>query len=65
MNQGISLLPAMAQRADRDPKRVYRSLAGDQPRRTLAVISRLHGYHRPAAERFLAKLREAAAEHRR
>jgi LysR family hydrogen peroxide-inducible transcriptional activator len=65
MNQGISLLPAMAQRVDRDPKRVYRSLTGDEPRRTIAVISRLHGYHSPTAERFLGKLREAAAEHRR
>jgi len=64
MNQGISLLPAMAQRVDRDPKRVYRTLAGDEPRRTIAVISRLHGYHSPTAERFLAKLRETVAEHR-
>jgi len=65
MNQGISLLPAMAQRADRDPKRVYRTLAGDEPRRTIAVISRLHGYHSPTAERFLAKLRETVAEFRK
>jgi DNA-binding transcriptional LysR family regulator len=61
MNQGVSLLPAMAQRADRDRTRVYRSLSGDQPRRTIAVISRLHGYHSPTAERFLARLRELTA----
>jgi len=65
MNQGISLLPAMAQRVDRDSKRIYRTLAGDEPRRTVAVISRLHGYHSPTAERFLARLRETAAAQQR
>jgi LysR family transcriptional regulator, hydrogen peroxide-inducible genes activator len=64
MNQGVSLLPAMAQRADRDRKRVYRTLAGDEPRRTIAVMSRLHGYHSPTAERFLARLRAVTAEYR-
>ncbi len=62
LKQGVSLLPAMAQRADRDTRRVYRTLAGDQPRRTVAVISRKHGYHSPTAERFLARLRELGTE---
>jgi LysR family hydrogen peroxide-inducible transcriptional activator len=60
LNQGISLLPAMAQRVDRDKRRVYRALAGDPPRRTIAVIWRLHRYHSPTAERFLVSLRELA-----
>jgi LysR family hydrogen peroxide-inducible transcriptional activator len=62
LRQGVSLLPAMAQRADRDTRRVYRTLAGEQPRRTVAVISRKHGYHSPTAERFLARLRELGPE---
>jgi LysR family hydrogen peroxide-inducible transcriptional activator len=57
LNQGISLLPAMAQRADRDKRRVYRPLAGDPLRRTVAVIWRRHRYHNPIAERFLNDLR--------
>jgi LysR family hydrogen peroxide-inducible transcriptional activator len=62
MNQGVSLLPAMAQRVDRDKRRVYRLLAGDGPRRTIAVLWRLHRYHSPTAERFLVRLRDLAAE---
>jgi LysR family hydrogen peroxide-inducible transcriptional activator len=62
LNQGVSLLPAMAQRVDRDARRVYRPLAGDPPRRTIAVIWRLHRYHSPMAERFLARLRDLTAE---
>ena len=62
LNQGVSLLPAMAQRVDRDRRRVYRPLAGSSPRRTIGVIWRLHRYHSPAAERFLTRLRDLAAE---
>jgi LysR family hydrogen peroxide-inducible transcriptional activator len=62
LNQGVSLLPAMAHRADRDKRRVYRPLTGDVPRRTIGVIWRRHRYHSPTAERFLVRLRELAAE---
>jgi LysR family hydrogen peroxide-inducible transcriptional activator len=62
MNQGVSLLPAMARRVDHDARRVYRPLAGDGPRRTVGVIWRLHRPHSPTAERFLARLRELGAE---
>jgi LysR family hydrogen peroxide-inducible transcriptional activator len=62
MNQGVSLLPAMARRADRDKRRVYRALDGGGPERTIAVIWRLHRYHSPTAERFLKGLREVGEE---
>jgi LysR family hydrogen peroxide-inducible transcriptional activator len=62
MNQGVSLLPAMARRVDRDKRRVYRPLAGNTPQRTIVVIWRLHRYHSPMAERFLMRLREVGAE---
>jgi LysR family hydrogen peroxide-inducible transcriptional activator len=62
LKQGISLLPAMAQRVDRDRRRVYRPLAGDPPRRTVVAVWRAHRYHSPTAERFLVRLRELAAE---
>jgi LysR family hydrogen peroxide-inducible transcriptional activator len=61
LNQGISLLPAMAQRVDRDKRRVYRALAGQTPGRTVGVIWHRHRYHSPMAERFLLRLRELAA----
>jgi LysR family hydrogen peroxide-inducible transcriptional activator len=62
MNQGVSLLPEMARRADHDKRRVYRPLADDQPQRTVGVIWRQRRYHSPTAERFLGHLRELAVE---
>src|SRR5262245_28580018 len=60
--QGISILPDMARRADRDRRRVYHKLAGDPLARTIAVIRHRHRYHSPAAERFLTALRGRAHE---
>jgi LysR family hydrogen peroxide-inducible transcriptional activator len=57
LGQGISLLPDMARRADRSRSLVYRPLAKDQPRRTIAVVWHRHHYHSPMAEGFLAELR--------
>src|SRR5262249_41658977 len=58
LGQGVSLLPAMAQQADRDPRRVYRRLAGEQPTRTIAAVWHRQRYHSMAAERFLSHLQE-------
>jgi LysR family hydrogen peroxide-inducible transcriptional activator len=55
--QGVSLLPAMARRADRSGRRVYLPLAGEQPTRTVAAVWHKQRYHTLAAERFLAALR--------
>ena len=62
LGQGISLIPAMARRADVDPRRVYRSLAGEPPRRSIGLV-RLAG-RKPThlADRFAATLRAVAAE---
>jgi LysR family hydrogen peroxide-inducible transcriptional activator len=62
LGQGVSLLPDMARRADGSRALVYRPLAKDQPRRTVAVAWHRHHYHSPLAERFLAELRQWAAE---
>jgi LysR family hydrogen peroxide-inducible transcriptional activator len=62
LNQGVSLLPDMARRADQSRRILYRPLAKDQPRRTIAVVWHRHHYHSPMAERFLAELRRWAAE---
>jgi LysR family hydrogen peroxide-inducible transcriptional activator len=61
LGQGISLLPDMARRSDRGHVLIYRALAGDQPRRTIAAIWHRH-YHSPLAEHFLAVVRRWAAE---
>jgi LysR family hydrogen peroxide-inducible transcriptional activator len=61
LGQGVSLLPQMARAADRASKLVYRPLARDGPRRTIAVICHRHYYHSPLAEEFLADLRQWAS----
>jgi LysR family hydrogen peroxide-inducible transcriptional activator len=61
LGQGVSILPEMARAADRTGKLVYRSLAGSEPRRTIAFICHRHYYHSPLAEEFLSGLRQWAA----
>ena len=57
LGQGISMIPAMARHLDTDPRRVYRSLTGDRPTRTIGLV-RLAG-RKPShlAERFAMTLR--------
>lgn len=62
LGQGVSLLPALAQRADRSPRRVYRMLTGEKPTRTIVAVWHPQRYHSVAAERFLVRLRDLAAE---
>jgi LysR family hydrogen peroxide-inducible transcriptional activator len=58
LGQGVSLLPEMARRADRDDRLVYRPLFNEEARRTIAVVWHRQRYHSPAADRFLTVLRE-------
>lgn len=37
LGHGVSLIPEMARRLDHDPRRVYRSLDGARPKRTIAM----------------------------
>ncbi|HEY8503824.1 MAG TPA: LysR substrate-binding domain-containing protein [Gemmataceae bacterium] len=60
LGHGVSLIPEMAAAADRDARRVYRSLSGARPRRTLAAVWHKHAYHGPLVRHFLAALREHA-----
>jgi LysR family hydrogen peroxide-inducible transcriptional activator len=57
LGQGISLLPAMACRADRSKRLVYRPLATEESRRTIVAVWHKQRYHSPAAESFLKELR--------
>ena len=61
LGQGISLIPAMARHLDTDPRRVYRSLAGDRPMRTIGLVRLASRRPSDLAERFAATLRECVA----
>jgi LysR family hydrogen peroxide-inducible transcriptional activator len=58
VGHGVSLLPAMACKQDRNPQRVYRRLSGAAPTRTLAMIWHKQRYQRPIVRRFIELLRE-------
>jgi LysR family hydrogen peroxide-inducible transcriptional activator len=61
---GVSLIPQMAVNADHSQQTRYRSLTGEKPTRTIAMIWRKNRYHGPAVERFIAALRDYAANGR-
>jgi LysR family hydrogen peroxide-inducible transcriptional activator len=54
LGQGVSLIPAMAVPKGRDAGRVYRSLSGDKPTRTIAVAWNRMRYQTQLFKRFLA-----------
>ena len=60
LGHGVSLVPAMAARADTHAGRVYRSLSGDKPTRTVALAWNRMRYQSKLFSRFAAALREAA-----
>jgi LysR family transcriptional regulator, hydrogen peroxide-inducible genes activator len=60
LGQGVSLLPAMAQAADRSRRVAYRPLAEPQPTRTIVAVWHKYRYHSTAAEFFLGTLKEQA-----
>ena len=61
---GVSLIPQMAVNVDHSQQTKYRSLTGEKPTRTIAMIWRKNRYHGPAVERFIAALRNYAANGR-
>jgi LysR family hydrogen peroxide-inducible transcriptional activator len=60
--QGISLIPAMAARGDRSPRRKYRSFSGTRPARTLGLIWHHHRYQPPVVRRFIDLMRSSAPQ---
>lgn len=60
LGQGVSLVPAMAVPKGRDEGRVYRSLAGDKPTRTIALAWNRMRYQTQLFKRFVEFL---AARH--
>jgi len=52
----------MAADVDRSKRRKYRSLSGEKPTRTLAMIWRQYRYQGPLVGQFIATLRERARQ---
>jgi LysR family hydrogen peroxide-inducible transcriptional activator len=57
LGHGISFIPAMAAELDRDDRRVYRSLVGEKPTRTIAIATNPYRFQSKLQRRFVEHLR--------
>ncbi len=64
LSHGISMVPRMAQRIDRSKTRVYRSLSGTSPKRTVGVVWDPYRYQSRLVNAFITSLREHCDENR-
>lgn len=58
LGHGVSLIPAMARARDTSRSRVYRSLAGPKPTRTVVMISNPYRFHSRLVGRFRDHLKQ-------
>jgi DNA-binding transcriptional LysR family regulator len=61
LGRGISLIPQMAVDADKSKRRKYRSLHGNKPMRTIALIWRKGRAQSPLVKRFIEAVQRAAS----
>ncbi|QDT38803.1 LysR family transcriptional regulator [Stratiformator vulcanicus] len=62
LSHGISMIPAMARDVDGSGRRVYRSLSGKKPTRTIAAVWNPYRFQSRLLEAFKDRLRVYAAE---
>ncbi len=60
LSHGVSMIPEMARRLDSSKRRVYRSLSGVTPKRTIAALSNPYRYQSRLLGAFRAGLRDYA-----
>lgn len=65
LGHGISILPEMARRLDGDGRRVYRSLAGETPIRTIAMAWNPYRYRSKWQSALVDHLRSVASDRKR
>jgi LysR family hydrogen peroxide-inducible transcriptional activator len=58
LGHGISLIPAMARAVDDSDRRIYRSIAGPKPMRTIALVWNPYRFQSKLLERFKRHVRE-------
>jgi LysR family hydrogen peroxide-inducible transcriptional activator len=62
LNHGISLIPEMAASVDSSKKRIYRSLSGVKPTRTIAMAWHKHRYQSQLVKKFIEELQSYALQ---
>jgi LysR family hydrogen peroxide-inducible transcriptional activator len=58
LGHGVSLIPQMAASIDRSPERVYRSLAGVRPKRSVVLVTNPYRYASRLQNSFFQAMRE-------
>lgn len=58
LGHGISLIPHMARDLDTNPTRVYRSLTGEKPTRTVVMVWNKHRFQSRVFQRFVAWMKK-------
>ncbi len=61
LSHGVSMIPAMARVLDQTDRRIYRSLTGKKPTRTIAVVCNPYRFQSRLLEAFRERLRRYAA----
>ncbi len=59
LNHGISLIPEMARRLDQSPRRVYRSLNGEKPKRQVVMVTNPYRFQSQLQKRFQAMMNDS------
>ncbi len=62
LGHGVSLIPAMARLRDNSPTRVYRSITGEKPTRTIVLISNPYRYHSRLMQAFRKHLQKTISK---
>lgn len=62
LGQGVSLIPQMARQLDASPTRLYRSLSGDKPTRTIALVWHAYRFQSRLFKRFVDWLKKYKAK---
>ncbi len=62
LNHGVSLIPEMAASVDSSKKRIYRSLSGVKPTRTIAMAWHKHRYQSQLVKKFIEELQSYALQ---
>ncbi|MES2791794.1 MAG: LysR family transcriptional regulator [Planctomycetota bacterium] len=57
LGHGVSMVPTMARNLDQSPQRVYRSISGSKPTRTIAIVWNPYRFQSRLVELFKAHLR--------
>jgi LysR family hydrogen peroxide-inducible transcriptional activator len=61
LSHGVSMIPAMARKLDQSDRRVYRSISGKKPTRTVAVCWNPYRFQSRLIQAFRKRLRKGNA----